>query len=243
MFGFSFCLNQNNFRYVDTHWIPLRVSTTNNQTGQIISNVTGVFGGWIFIDRFPMPPAHGRLTNVRQSFVFDLLSINIISSTLICLTFKLTDMFVLVVMSSLSLISHLSSLSLSLSSLSLSFPFTQVPAGQSIFSNDVAVDESMAFQFRDSLVGNTYPCLVPKGASIVQETERDRSDCSSGMYPYEWAMNDLLKNGGKDRVCSQSCVVIFHVLERSYTYPGSPILSPICPYKKTHRCLFKKNVC
>ena len=121
LFGFSFCLNQNNFRYVDTHWIPLRVSTTNNQTGQIISNVTGVFGGWIFIDRFPMPPAHGRLTNVRQSFVFDLLSINIISSTLICLTFKLTDMFVLVVMSSLSLISHLSSLSLSLISLSL-FP-------------------------------------------------------------------------------------------------------------------------
>lgn len=84
LFDFSFCLNQNNFRYVDTHWIPLRVSTTNNQTGQIISNVTGVFGGWIFIDRFPMPPAHGRLTNVRQSFVFDLLSINIISSTLIC---------------------------------------------------------------------------------------------------------------------------------------------------------------
>jgi hypothetical protein len=109
--------------YVDTHWILLRVSAKESATGHVTSNVTGVVGGWIFIDRFPMPPLHGLLT--------------------------------------------------------------KVPDGQSIFSNDVAISEEMAFEFRDSLVGHTYPCLVPRPVSggdlLVNEIDKKSVDCSRGM--------------------------------------------------------------
>jgi hypothetical protein len=132
--------------YVDTHWVPLRVSAFDSKTGSIIANVTGVVGGWMFIDRFPMPPVHGRIT--------------------------------------------------------------AAPPGESVFSNDVAVNAEQAFKFLDNHLGKVFPCIVPKPSSssfgaFVDSKDRKRIDCTStgclpatnGMYPFDWALEDLLSLG------------------------------------------------
>ena len=128
--------------YVATHWIPFRVSTINATTGNtMVTNVTGVSGGWMFIDRFPMPPTHGQITHV--------------------------------------------------------------PVGQSVFSNQVAFSEEQAFDYLDEHLGQTFPCLVPTSRSdgdsnsvLIEAKDRATTDCSTvGMYPYAWAIEDLLKAG------------------------------------------------
>ena len=117
--------------YVNTHWIPLRVSMLNPETGENISNVTGVAGGWIVIDRFPMPPVNGLIT--------------------------------------------------------------LVPENELIFTNNVAVSVEKANEFRSSLMHRQFPCLVPKPiGKIVENKDRISLDVF-GMYPYSWAIDDLLQ--------------------------------------------------
>ena len=68
--------------YVESHWVPLQVTVLNasdsssglsrssssvsapSSSHALLANVTGVSGGWAFLDRFPMPPVHGRITDV-----------------------------------------------------------------------------------------------------------------------------------------------------------------------------------
>ena len=144
--------------YVDTHWVPMRVSTIDAVTNEIlVSNVTGVAGGWIMIDRFPMPPINGQITHV--------------------------------------------------------------PDGESIFSNNVEFTVEKANEFRQQFINKTFDCLVPLPTSHIVDMkfrnhgcseinqgikpiaggggasdDANENDNSNGLYPYKWAIEDLLKN-------------------------------------------------
>lgn len=136
--------------YVESHWVPLQVSVLDphDNTSVLAANVTGVSGGWILLDRFPMPPVHGRITDV--------------------------------------------------------------PPSESIYSNNVAMEKNVAFQWVDNHVGRVFPCLVPSSLELVAEKERITDGCSpAGLYPFSWALDDLLTKGSfeYDLACSHSGIV------------------------------------
>lgn len=151
--------------YVESHWMPLKVSVlnvsqtiTNSQTSSsfthaTMANVTGVSGGWVYLDRFPMPPVHGRITDVPES--------------------------------------------------------------ESFYSNNVGMAESVARSWVNNHTGRVFPCLVPSNLRPVTEEDRNADSCSpAGLYPFEWALEDLLTKGvfKNDETCAVRPGIVNRVL-------------------------------
>ncbi len=156
--------------YVDTHWVPLRVSVLEAPNSSSVSssslppapsssssggggqdggeprgpvaNVTGVSGGWIWLDRFPMPPLNGRITAVPDhESIFS------------------NDVAV---------------------SVDLAVAFLDGLVGAELpclVPKDARVLDAGA---RDASSSSSYG---------------DDDYCSPGLYPYAWAMGDLEKTG------------------------------------------------